>query len=633
MISAIFLTFAQPAISIEIPGRPLFEVLAKLEPLAHEKLIPSAEIKHLPLILRIKDQPWAEVKKQIAWATWATWVERDGSWVLERTKANRDDYAVSQAERRKLYLKAFFDGVVKRAQASGNWKKEAAVGQDQTDREFTGNFRVNTWRLIAGIGENGLAQSEHTIWCSPARSNETPFPSGCQAILSEILAEVNANRRRTERSVPERNGYQLATQVVLIKDGVNSFSLKVADQFGKIVASFGDSVAVSSLIPVRTAKSVPVELSPLTQDWLAVRQVNAQATAVLTPRLQSALLDPVKTDPCELVAGPILTEIGEGLNVNVVATITPGGIFRQTRQLVGSIKSDSFLNGLQAYSEVGVANNWLRVRPVIGEHALTIDRTTLKQDLNDAWNAKSDDDRAEILFISASWPEPAAFELIASAFALLPGTQISDSIPLMRLFRGQREPFLKQVRLSPEERRAVEVFFRERMTMVRQANAPRFDPKSESGAVHAMTSTGLETDLRFLPTRLYPNGIPADIEVEFEPAIASGPTRVRMAFTETMVASKLMYPVHYAMHLRELKAGSTTKAYKWFASPGSAGGKIIYRIPGVADLETDASVFAPSPKPVVKPISELPEGFLRQVRYYEMMLPTGQGGAGKPPPR
>ncbi|MEQ1823705.1 MAG: hypothetical protein ABL949_14445 [Fimbriimonadaceae bacterium] len=115
MLGTFLVLIGLPSITVEIPGRPLFEVLAKLEPMAHEKIAVSAEIKHLPLILRTKDQPWPEVKKHIAWATWATWVERDGKWVLERTKANRNEYDHYQFELRKGYLQPFFDGIVKRA--------------------------------------------------------------------------------------------------------------------------------------------------------------------------------------------------------------------------------------------------------------------------------------------------------------------------------------------------------------------------------------------------------------------------------------------------------------------------------------------------------------------------------------
>ncbi len=619
-------------VSMEIPGRPLFEVLAKLEPLANEKLLPSAEIKHLPIILRDQNQPWSQVKKQIAWATWATWVEREGKWILERTKANRDAYALAQVERRKHYLTAFFEGVVKRAEASGNWKKEAAVGQDQTDREFTGNFRANTWRLIAGIGENGVAQSELTIWCSPARSNETPFPSACQPILNEVLAEVNASRRRAELTVPKKNGFQLATQVVLIKDGVNSFSLMVADQFGKVVASFGDSVAVGSLNPVRLAKSMPVALSALTLSWADARQIRPTRTINLTPELQASLLDPVKTDPTELYAGPVFTEIGKGLDVNVVATIAPPSTFRLVRLLAGPLRSTIFLNALQNYNEVDVTSNWLRSRPIVGDIPTAIDRAILKQMLSAAWNAKGDDERANALFVSQGFSVEALLETMGSAFVLFPGSEIAgDQAPMIRLFDRQRESFRKMVRLSQEEQRAVEAVFRDRMMSVMPANVTKLDPTDRPTG--ALMSGGLETNLSFLPTRLYPNGIPADIEIEFEPAVKSGPTKVRMAFTESMEDAKLIYPSSYAIHLRELNAGSITKAYKWFASPGSAGGKIIYRIPGIAEVEINASVFATSPSPKGRPVSELPDGFLQQVKYYEMMLPTGQGGVGRPPPR
>ncbi|MEQ1936486.1 MAG: hypothetical protein ABL962_21745, partial [Fimbriimonadaceae bacterium] len=215
---------------------------------------------------------------------------------------------------------------------------------------------------------------------------------------------------------------------------------------------------------------------------------------------------------------------------------------------------------------------------------------------------------------------------------LFPGSEISgERPPLAHLLGDQRAPFRRMVRLTPDERLDVERVFRRGMDWVLQAGTPKLDEVTRAFGGHL--GGGLESNLAFLPSRLYPNGIPVEIEIEFEPAAKIGPSRVRMSPDESMKDAKMVHPITYAAHLADIKAGKVMKELKWFAETGSAGGKITYRIPQVAEVEINASIFATSPSASPKPIKDLPEEFQRKVRYHATGLANDQGPGYKPPPQ
>ncbi|MEQ1823704.1 MAG: hypothetical protein ABL949_14440 [Fimbriimonadaceae bacterium] len=400
------------------------------------------------------------------------------------------------------------------------------------------------------MGLDELAREpDAVIWTYPARSNERPFPSGCEPIIKEIMADYN---RRLKPREP-------IAQMAMIQTSTGDYSVHLAYASGKSRASYTDSVARYGRKTVRVPKPINVEIPPLVENRMALAKLNPVGQVKPMPELIEALLDPVQTDPLELDAGPMFVDIARHMEINLIANPYPMSIFRLMRTVPPPYTNAQILNAVTDSNQLELDAEWLRVRDSSYGLIPTIDRPRLKAHLRAAWNAKSPDELAEALFASSAWPMRHQLEFMNGLPILFPSSTLPErSVPLHGHVAKARTPFRKAVRLSPEERAQLDALVNEHADSL-------FIPGPIMEGIQM--GTGLEVTLDMLPSRLFPNGIPMEIEVQFEPAAMSSPRTIVFGLNEQMDEPKTLYAHGYAKHLVDLKV----KPYKWFREQGTAG--------------------------------------------------------------
>jgi hypothetical protein len=383
----------------------------------------------------------------------------------------------------------------------------------------------------------------------------------------------------------------------------------------------------STASPIKVTKNEPMTLSALAKNWLEIRR-NPFKYVTPSTELQEALLDPVAIDPIEIFTGPTLLQVAKQQDANLVALTDSFANYRQARTIVEPIRPEMFLNSLKRGNQIVLSQGWLRMRPEVWRIPVGLDRNELKRYLRAAWGAESAEERAQVLHEATSLVATEVTDFLAPSFVLFQGTLIetAESQPLAKLFVASKQPSVSKVRLTSKERAELYDLYVSNATYIRSPKAGLTADATED------FEAAINGDLVYLPTRMLPNGFPLEIDVQFVPGSAEANSRLLMSADESGSNPKVMYATTYAKSLVDLKAGATKAEYKWFMEPGIAGGKVIYHVSDLAQLEVNALVLATHPKAKWRPCGELPKEFAAQVKNW-ITLFSREPSHYKPPPK
>lgn len=273
---------SSPKISLNIPATRLPKALELIGKQTGRQLLAIPAFENEPIIIACKDQPLDDVLAQIAKVAGGTWQIEGSTMRLVRpgTVANEE-----RARTRALWaeeIRASRVEIAKRLSEFGKMDEARARAEAERAMKQRNDFvnQVNSnsglgvplpalrptspadlalWRLIGLFDPNRLAELEpgtRTVFAMTPTAMQRSYPNGANAIIREFVTEHNQYAKAMSAIPKAPNDedmdiYSHATRVqplgsnpaecLLIvhreSNGSFAFSLQVADQQGKIVAS------------------------------------------------------------------------------------------------------------------------------------------------------------------------------------------------------------------------------------------------------------------------------------------------------------------------------------------------------------------------------------------------------------
>ncbi len=606
----------EPMITLECPGRPLMEVMPKLAEQAHVRIDLGRDVENLSVVLRIRNQPWSEVKTRLAWAVQGSWVESGGNWTLTRTQADQAVLASNVDQLATGLWEKYLSDQAKTAKNWGAWTDQdlkvlLASDSDPNPTNYPRTISHQAaLQLAILIGAAGLSQmAPGSYYADPPLPGEKPFPPGAQAILQTAYAAYN--RLNALANLKRRP----ICQAILLNESEGGMYLNflMADDRGFVN---GQDI-LSTLAPVGSGESwEPVKREPLV---LSARAVNFAEVALTytqanpktaSPELIRALNDPVEVDPTETFAGEVLLKVAEQRNEDLVAAPNLGsGIFVMRRSAL-PFSEERAVSALRRMNTIQTANGWMTVRPIFPETEPA--RATMRGWVRNWRSAKSSEDLALRLWNDSLQSQMGTLLMYSTQRMLNKSLSLGGSWdqPLWKRIDPVR-PFHDIITLSGEEAAALSTYVMRGLgTLEMNASGKELAGASLEGGAER-NGTYLLTGTTYFPLiggRAFPHGLPRTVEITFTPDTSS--PVYYLAETEVFQKSVRTNSSQYGAMLRDFRSGARKTMPKFFWTPGRAGGilKIDFGNRITTTLNQSTSAVLPNEAP--RPISELPKKFL-----------------------
>lgn len=273
---------SSPKVSLNIPATRLPQALEQIGKQTGKRLLTIPAFENEPIIISCKDQPLEDVLAQIAKVSGGTWQTEGSTMRLVRPSSIVNE---ERARTRALWaeeIRASRAEIAKRLAEFGKMDEARARAEAERAMKQRNDFvnQVNSnsglaipmpaarptspadlalWRLIGLFDPNRLAELEpgtRTVFAMTPTAMQRPHPNGASAIIREFVAEHNHYAKAMSAIPKAPNDEDMdilnhATRVQPLSanpaecllivhretNGSYAFSLQVADQQGKIVAS------------------------------------------------------------------------------------------------------------------------------------------------------------------------------------------------------------------------------------------------------------------------------------------------------------------------------------------------------------------------------------------------------------
>lgn len=437
MIGTLILAIAtDPLITFECAGRPLAEVLAKLEPMVGEKLYVSAELASQPVAIVAKDRPWSEIEADLAWTFRATWKDK----TLARTE---DDKRAIEAEVRAGQKEDWRQTLEQYARVSKDWGPwtDEDLKRSVSDFESENPRRVEIqagYQILLLKGADWIsALKPGDYFMYPPVAGEKPFPADCLPIVKQALIDTDRCFAIQHFKAPKATAFAL-----FYTD--QGFNVSVNCEGGAIGG--GVSLPGPSFNPPTTAlgdKRI-LELSPRAIEVIKLRRATRDGGFKPSPETEEAILDPKAVDPSELVTGEALVTIAKSSGRTLVATPS---FFLSSRFAVRTqipVPEMAVLTSMNQQAEVDLTDGKLRVRnrPEIPLFRARSQYGSVAKAMRDSRDSQ---ELAEALFRTRGW------ESLDTAELLVPQRLLNLSLEA-RTFPEGAEIFFGDGKRSPSGR-------------------------------------------------------------------------------------------------------------------------------------------------------------------------------------
>lgn len=618
---------ADPLITFECAGRPLAEVLAKLEPMVGTKLYVSGELADQPVAIVAQKQPWSDLQKDLAWAFRASWkhdtlarTEDDKRAIEDLVRAqNREDW------RRTL------DQYARASKDWGPWtdddlKRSIADVDSETPRrvDIQAGYQILLRRGADWIA--GIKPGDYFMY--PPVAGEKPFPADCLPIVKQALID-------TDRCFAvQRFNAKKATAFALFFTDVGPIISIICEG-----GAWGGCVTLPG--PVFNPPTTPVgdkrilELSPRAIEVIKLRRATREGGFKPSVATAAALLDPKSVDPSELITGEALVTIAKSSGRTLVATPS---FFLSSRFAVRTqipVPEMAVLTSMNQQAEVEFTTGKLRVRnhPEVSLFRARNQYGSVAKAMREARDSQT---LAEALFRTRGWESLDRAELLVPQRLLNLSLEATTYPEGAEFFFGDGKRLPSgRVQLTEAMRAAIQKILDRSPGLLEITRPPRsvLAGPGESSAVGAVQESGAVGyyDFRALPKRAFPNGIPR--EAEFE-VVASDSDPYSYAETyligprEDKSGATRMSAYQYGLKLKELRGGTSKDAPKFFWIGGQVGGNLTIRFPGGFRMKVTCYARAVHPDEPTRLVSDLPESFRKTAEEVSKL----NFGNNPPPP-
>lgn len=624
LISLVLLGQADPKVTFGTPGRPLKEVFAQLSPLVGEKVLVSGELAEQPVVIQVKDRPWSELKGDLAWVFRASW--KDGA--LARSDADKKALAEAIRLDREELLRKGLEELKRRTAGWGEWT-EADLRSTSPDSEYESSRTVAGQALFQIMLKLGAARLSAipmgAYFAYPAQPGEKEFPGEVLAIVKQAIADQN--RQNALSTHPLETSSQA---VLFLKDG--EYRLVISGESGRPYRQGNwNAFMQPTMNPKPKGSDGEIALSPRARNlYSLMKAMRGDSYPEVLPETRAAISDPVKTDPVELLASEVLLGIANLQKKGIVAAPNHIWVSRLPARTQLPVTERQAWAILEPVTEVEERESTLRLRST-ADFPLVRKRSDFRSFVQSLNAARDSQQLAESLLGATSWETFHVGEVLQPLRSLNRSLMVPWPEPNLLALATSREPFRGPLSIPADCRKIIADYLAKNPDMLSLEIPAKSISQGEGAPDGSRPNYYLEEgNLKTLPLRCFPNGIPSEAEVEWIPAHlqTGGFDDVYIGSTEDRGLARVTGAYALGTWLRDARSGARKDQPRFYWAKGVAGGTVTLRFKNGIRLSSTIKASATHPSEKPRPLSELPAEFLKIAEDFSKQPPDRR----QPPP-